>query len=101
MSASPALDPPRESAGSHTSETVAVVIPTLNEAESIGAVIAALPRRVVDRIIVADGGSSDGTPAIARGAGAEVVAVDFRIWARLPCRQRGCQHCRHLGLHGR
>ena len=76
MSASPALDPPRESAGSRTSETVAVVIPTLNEAESIGAVIAALPRRVVDRIIVADGGSSDGTPAIARGAGAEVVAVD-------------------------
>ena len=52
------------------------MIPTLNEAESIGAVIAALPRQVVDQIIVADGGSTDGTPAIARGAGAEVVAVD-------------------------
>jgi glycosyltransferase involved in cell wall biosynthesis len=54
---------------------VAVVIPTLNEAESIAAVISALPRYLVDQIIVADGGSTDGTPQIARGAGAEVIAV--------------------------
>ena len=32
---------------------VAVVIPTFNEAESIGAVVAELPRESVDRIIVA------------------------------------------------
>jgi glycosyltransferase involved in cell wall biosynthesis len=57
------------------SERVAVVIPTLNEAESIAAVISALPRYLVDQIIVADGGSTDGTPQIARGAGAEVIAV--------------------------
>jgi len=54
---------------------VAVVIPTLNEAESIAAVIAALPRHLVDQVIVADSGSTDGTPQIARGAGAEVIAV--------------------------
>jgi glycosyltransferase involved in cell wall biosynthesis len=54
---------------------VAVVIPTFNEAESIGAVVAELPRAVVSRIIVADGGSSDGTPDHARAAGAEVIAV--------------------------
>ena len=60
---------------SSVSERVAVVIPTLNEAESIGAVIAALPRHLVDHIIVADGGSTDGTPHIARGAGAEVIAA--------------------------
>jgi len=54
---------------------VAVVIPTFNEAESIGAVVAELPRDSVDRIIVADGGSTDGTPEFARNAGAEVVAV--------------------------
>ena len=70
MPASPALD-----ARSPVSESVAVVIPTLNEAESIGAVIAALPRHLVDHIIVADGGSTDGTPQIARGAGAEVIAA--------------------------
>ncbi len=52
---------------------VAVVIPTFNEAEAIGAVVTALPRDVVGRIIVADGGSTDGTGEIARRAGAEVV----------------------------
>ena len=35
---------------------MAVVIPTFNEAESIAAVIAALPRDIVDHVIVADGG---------------------------------------------
>jgi glycosyltransferase involved in cell wall biosynthesis len=54
---------------------VAVVIPTFNEAESIAAVVAELPRNVVDRVIVADGGSTDGTQERARGAGAEVVDV--------------------------
>jgi glycosyltransferase involved in cell wall biosynthesis len=54
---------------------VAVVIPTFNEAQSIAAVVAELPRTIVDRIIVADGGSSDGTPERARNAGAEVVEV--------------------------
>ncbi len=55
--------------------SVAVVIPTFNEAESIGAVVAELPRDVVGRIIVTDGGSSDGTAERARAAGAEVIAV--------------------------
>ena len=52
---------------------VAVVIPTFNEAESIAAVIAELPRDIVGRVIVADGGSSDGTQDRARNAGAEVI----------------------------
>jgi glycosyltransferase involved in cell wall biosynthesis len=56
-------------------EPVVVVIPTFNEAESIAAVVAELPRDVVDRVIVADGGSTDGTPDKARRAGAEVIAV--------------------------
>jgi glycosyltransferase involved in cell wall biosynthesis len=54
---------------------VAVVIPTFNEVESIGAVVAELPGTVVGRIIVVDGGSSDGTPDAARRAGAEVIGV--------------------------
>ncbi len=52
---------------------VAVVIPTLNESESIAAVVAGLPRHVVDRVIVADGGSTDDTIAQARRAGAETI----------------------------
>jgi glycosyltransferase involved in cell wall biosynthesis len=55
--------------------SVAVIIPTFNEAESIGSVVSELPRHVVDRIIVVDGGSSDATQDIARRAGAEVIAV--------------------------
>ena len=54
---------------------IAVVIPTFNEAESIARVVGELPRAVVDRVIVADGGSADGTPEHARNAGAEVIAV--------------------------
>ncbi|HUC50228.1 MAG TPA: glycosyltransferase family 2 protein [Xanthobacteraceae bacterium] len=56
-------------------EGVTVVIPTFNEAESIGTVVAELACNVVARIIVADGGSSDRTQDIARAAGAEVIAV--------------------------
>jgi glycosyltransferase involved in cell wall biosynthesis len=54
---------------------VAVIIPTLNEAQSIGRVVSEVPRDIVDRIIVADGGSTDGTAEIARRAGAEVINV--------------------------
>src|SRR5262249_39146308 len=55
--------------------SVAVIIPTFNEAESIPAVVAEIPRTLVDRVIVADGGSGDGTPERAREAGAEVIAA--------------------------
>jgi glycosyltransferase involved in cell wall biosynthesis len=54
---------------------IAVVIPTLNEEASIGAVVSAIPRDLVSRIIVADSGSSDATVALARDAGAEVIEV--------------------------
>jgi len=54
---------------------VVVVIPTFNEAESIAAVVAEIPRDVVGRVIVADGGSTDDTQERARRAGAEVIAV--------------------------
>lgn len=52
-----------------------VVIPTLNEAEAIGKVLdevveTGVPR---DRILVVDGGSSDGTTEIARSKGVRVI----------------------------
>jgi glycosyltransferase involved in cell wall biosynthesis len=52
---------------------VSVVIPTYNEAASIAAVIAELPLDTAKEIIVADGGSTDGTQDIAREAGARVI----------------------------
>ena len=54
-------------------QDVAVVIPTLNEAESIGAVVGELRALGVGRIFVADGGSKDGTGELAERAGATVL----------------------------
>ncbi|MBV9653403.1 MAG: glycosyltransferase [Acetobacteraceae bacterium] len=57
-------------------EPVAVVIPTLNEAETIARVIADIPRDFAADIIVADSGSTDGTQDAARRAGARVIAAE-------------------------
>jgi glycosyltransferase involved in cell wall biosynthesis len=54
-------------------EPVAVVIPTLNEAGTIGAVIREIPHDFAADIIIADSGSTDGTQAIAIAAGARVL----------------------------
>lgn len=51
---------------------VAAVMPAFNEAQRIGAVVAALVPRV-DEVIVVDDGSRDDTAAIAEAAGARVL----------------------------
>jgi glycosyltransferase involved in cell wall biosynthesis len=53
--------------------TVDVVIPALNEAESIGLVLASLSRPPIRRAVVCDNGSSDRTAEIAEDHGAMVV----------------------------
>jgi glycosyltransferase involved in cell wall biosynthesis len=63
-------------------EPVAVIIPTLDEAEAIAAVVAEIPRRIVRQIIVADSGSRDGTPTVAAGAGALIVSITQRGYGR-------------------
>ena len=52
---------------------LSVVIPVFNEAESIASVIKEIPRDLAREVIVADGGSTDGTQHIARAAGARVL----------------------------
>lgn len=51
---------------------VCVLIPTLDEAATIGGVIDAFRERGYDNVLVADGGSSDGTREIAEDRGARV-----------------------------
>src|SRR5687767_408525 len=53
---------------------VSVIVPALNESETIAAVVEFARRSpVVDEIIVVDDGSIDGTPELARAAGAHVI----------------------------
>jgi glycosyltransferase involved in cell wall biosynthesis len=63
--------------GRASTRKLVVVIPALDEAETIGSVVAAVPREVplVDEVevIVVDDGSSDDTTAIAIAAGADRV----------------------------
>jgi glycosyltransferase involved in cell wall biosynthesis len=54
-------------------EPLTLVIPTFNEAETIGGVIQEIPAAYRLDIVVADGGSTDGTQAIAQAAGARVI----------------------------
>jgi glycosyltransferase involved in cell wall biosynthesis len=61
---------------------VALIIPTLNEEEPIGAVIRAIPRAAVDEIIVVDSGSEDRTVERAREAGARVIVERPRGYGR-------------------
>ena len=50
-----------------------LIIPVLNEAESIGRVLGSIPPGVVAEILVVDGGSTDGTADIAHSTGATVI----------------------------
>lgn len=55
-----------------------VIIPALDEEASIGAVVSAIARQLVDEIIVGDNGSRDRTAQVARDAGARVVEAPER-----------------------
>lgn len=60
--------------------TTIALIPAFNEAQRIGATVraaAAVP--TLDRLLVIDDGSSDGTADAARAAGAEVLALERNV----------------------
>ena len=61
---------------------VSVVIPALNEAESIAAVVREMPWGLILECIVVDNGSTDSTAAVAEAAGAKVVAAPQRGYGR-------------------
>jgi glycosyltransferase involved in cell wall biosynthesis len=61
---------------------VSVVIPTHNEAQSIGRVLADLPADLVTEVLVVDSNSTDGTPEIASKMGARVLHEPRRGYGR-------------------
>ncbi|MER6117021.1 glucosyl-3-phosphoglycerate synthase [Streptomyces sp. NPDC001743] len=79
------LDARNEAHGSR----VSVVLPALNEAETVGDIVTTIRRelmekvRLVDELVVIDSGSTDATGEVARRAGARVVHRDA-ILPRIP-----------------
>jgi glycosyltransferase involved in cell wall biosynthesis len=61
---------------------VSVIIPTHNEAQAIGRVLADLPSALVTEVLVVDSNSSDGTPEIAERMGARVLREPRRGYGR-------------------
>ena len=61
---------------------VSVIIPTRNEAQAIGRVLADIPSDFVNEVIVVDNNSSDETPAIAARMGARVISEARRGYGR-------------------
>ena len=53
---------------------LSIIIPTLNEAENISFTLARIPKTPFIEVIVADGGSHDGTPDLAASWGARVLS---------------------------
>lgn len=62
--------------------SVCVIIPALNEEETIADVVGKVPREIAGEIIVVDNGSNDRTAERAREAGARVVAEPRRGYGR-------------------
>jgi glycosyltransferase involved in cell wall biosynthesis len=61
---------------------VSVIIPTHNEAQAIGRVLADLPADLISEVIVVDSNSTDGTPEIAGKLGARVLHEPRRGYGR-------------------
>ncbi|MEF8852394.1 MAG: S-layer glycoprotein N-glycosyltransferase AglJ [Haloarculaceae archaeon] len=59
-------------------ERVCVLIPTYNEAETIGDVVGSFREEGFENVLVVDGGSTDGTRDVAADAGARVVEQSGR-----------------------
>lgn len=60
----------------------ALIIPALNEAESIGLLLSQIPAGLLSQVIVVDNGSLDATAEVARAAGAKVVSEPRRGYGR-------------------
>ena len=65
-----------------SAEKVAIVIPALNEEAALSQLLTEIPKDVAQWIIVVDNGSTDGTAAVAKAAGAFVASEPTRGYGR-------------------
>ena len=57
----------------HHNPKISVIIPALDEEESIGQVLNDIPGEIVEEVIVVDNGSSDDTVTVSKNLGANVI----------------------------
>ena len=57
----------------HHNPKISVIIPALDEEESIGQVLNDIPGEIVEEVIVVDNGSSDNTVTVSKSLGANVI----------------------------
>jgi glycosyltransferase involved in cell wall biosynthesis len=57
----------------HHNPKISIIIPALNEEESIGQVLNDIPGEIVEEVIVVDNGSNDNTVTVANSLGASVI----------------------------
>ena len=57
----------------HHNPKISIIIPALNEEESIGRVLNDIPGEIVEEVIVVDNGSSDNTVTVSKGLGVNVI----------------------------
>jgi dolichol-phosphate mannosyltransferase len=75
---------------------ILAMAPAYNEESKIGQVVARTPRDVVDCLLVIDDGSTDGTAAVARAGGAEVLSLGKVMGVGYALRT-GLNYARDLG----
>lgn len=95
------LDERTSTSGDWTLETllaaknasVAVILPALNEAQTVGQIVSTIRDELlgslVDELVVLDSGSTDATAEIARANGARVIALDEVFPGLKPLRGKG------------
>jgi len=71
----PLTNPASMTTHSSPTDQISVIIPALNEAESIGDVVRSMLWRLIAECIVVDNGSTDATSANAAAAGARVITA--------------------------
>jgi glycosyltransferase involved in cell wall biosynthesis len=62
--------------------TISIILPTLNEAESLPTVLGEIPGGIAMEMLVVDSGSTDGTQRLAQAGGARVVDEPRRGYGR-------------------
>jgi Glycosyl transferase family 2 len=76
-----------------TAPKLAVVMPALNEERTVGAIVAAVPRRILGigevEVIVVDDGSTDATRDVALAAGADRIIAHRRNRGLVACFNHG------------